>query len=428
MCDLKGRKNKLIVYQNLYQDPIFSKLSSLYENDCDTLGNRLSVLYECAGLLVKWAETHGFCGNLPHLYLVWLLVMDLNVFTLLAENYKKPGSSLERLVIQDITVILAISWHPWGEEICLRGESPLKMLKDYTPSSLEDPYYWRKIKSIEKLAKLASKGILPETVYQALTTFLGNYGAGECSLYAAFRWLDEDGLVPLLHTEKISLSDLVGYELQKKELVNNTEAFLVGRPANNVLLYGDSGTGKTSSIKALLQDYYSEGLRMVEINRQQLFCIPAIVATLRDRKHKFILFLDDLSFEDFETEYKQLKMIIDGGLESKSKNVLVYATSNRRHLINETWKDREHKYGDVHHKDTLHEKLSLSDRFGISICYYSASKDEFLKMVSVLADKLSFHIPEEELFQEALRWEMRHPGFSGRNAHQFMAFMRSSLR
>ena len=428
MYDLKDGKRKLIVFQNLYQDPIFSRLSGLYENAHDTIAKRSSVLYECAGLLVKWAEKHGFSGNLPHLYLIWLLAMDLNTFTFLAENHQEPGVSLEKLVIQDIGTILVLAGHSWGEEVCLFGESPLKALKDYTPTTSKHPYYKRVIESIEKLAEISTNDILPITVYRSLVSFFRIYGVGECSLYAAFRWNEENGLIPLLHTENISLSDLVGYEPQKKELVHNTEAFLMGHPANNVLLYGDSGTGKTSSIKALLHDYYPEGLRMVEINRQQLFCIPEIVATVRDRKHKFILFLDDLSFEDFETEYKQLKMIIDGGLESKPTNILVYATSNRRHLINETWKDRERKSGDVHHKDTLHEKLSLSDRFGINICYYSATKDEFLKMVSVLAQKVSINLPEEELFQEALRWEMRHSGFSGRNAHQFIAFMRSSLQ
>ena len=222
------------------------------------------------------------------------------------------------------------------------------------------------------------------------------------------------------------LADMVGYETQKKELVANTEAFIHGYPANNVLLYGDAGTGKSSSVKALINEYYDSGLRMIEIYKHQFRDLSEIIATIKNRNYRYIIFIDDLSFEENELEYKFLKAVIEGGVETRPDNILIYATSNRRHLIKETWKDRgDMEYeNDIHHSDTMEEKLSLAARFGVAINYSAPGRQLYHEIVKELAKrKAVIDIDEDELIQLANRWEIRHGGISGRTAQQFIHYL-----
>ena len=218
------------------------------------------------------------------------------------------------------------------------------------------------------------------------------------------------------------LDDLVGYESQKKELIKNTEAFVEGYNGNNVLLYGDAGTGKSASIKAILNQYYSQGLRMIQIYKHEFKDLPRVIAEIKNRNYRFIIYMDDLSFEEFEIEYKYLKAVLEGGLEPKPENVLIYATSNRRHLIRETWSDRSDMSEDeLHRSDTIEEKLSLAERFGVTIGYYKPNREEYFDIVTNLARRHpEIKLTEEELRSEAGRWEMRHGGMSGRTAQQFI--------
>ena len=221
------------------------------------------------------------------------------------------------------------------------------------------------------------------------------------------------------------LDDLIGYELQKKKLVENTKAFVEGRKANNVLLFGDSGTGKSTSIKAIVNEFYLDGLRMVEIYKHQFKDLSAVIAQLKNRNYKFIIYMDDLSFEEFEIEYKFLKAVIEGGVETKPDNILIYATSNRRHLIKETWKDRndvEQSEG-MHRSDTMEEKLSLVNRFGVTINYSKPTHKEYYEIVLGLAHRMNLPYSNEELVAEANKWELFHGGISGRTAQQFINYM-----
>ena len=221
------------------------------------------------------------------------------------------------------------------------------------------------------------------------------------------------------------LDDLVGYEQQKKELRRNTEAFLRHRPANNVLLYGDAGTGKSTSVKALINEYYDQGLRMIEIYKHQFGALSAILGQVKNRNYRFIIFIDDLSFEENEVEYKYLKAVIEGGVETRPDNVLIYATSNRRHLIRETWNDRsdmEHN-GDVHRSDTMEEKLSLASRFGVAINYSAPTPKEYQAIVRSLAGRRGITLEDGELMARANTWEIRHGGYSGRAAQQFIHYL-----
>ena len=219
------------------------------------------------------------------------------------------------------------------------------------------------------------------------------------------------------------LSDLVGYEIQKKKLTDNTEAFVNGKKANNCLLYGDAGTGKSSCIKAIANEYYGSGLRIIEVYKHQFQDLNDVIAQIKNRNYKFIIYMDDLSFEEFEIEYKYLKAVIEGGLEKKPENVLIYATSNRRHLIRETFKDKQDRDEELHVNDTVQEKLSLVSRFGVSIYFGSPDKKQFQKIVSTLADRYGVRMSEDELLLKANQWELSHGGLSGRTAQQFIDYL-----
>ena len=211
--------------------------------------------------------------------------------------------------------------------------------------------------------------------------------------------------------------------MAKEKLIQNTEAFVEGRRANNCLLFGDAGTGKSSSIKAILNQYYDKGLRMIEVYKHQFQDLHAVIDQIKKRNYKFIIYMDDLSFEEFEIEYKYLKAVIEGGLEKKPDNVLIYATSNRRHLIRETFRDNEDRDEELHTNDTVQEKLSLVARFGVTIYFGSPDKKQFQQIVKTLAEKHGLEMPEEELLLEANKWELNHGGLSGRTAQQFIDYL-----
>ena len=263
--------------------------------------------------------------------------------------------------------------------------------------------------------------------FNYVTDFYKAYGVGMFGLNKAFRVIGGDNGVtftPINNMDKVMLDDLIGYEIQKKKLVENTEAFVQGRKANNALLFGDSGTGKSTSIKAIVNEYYDQGLRMIEIYKHQFKDLSNVIASIKNRNYKFIIYMDDLSFEEFEIEYKFLKAVIEGGVETKPDNILIYATSNRRHLIKETWNDRNdlESNNGLHRSDTIEEKLSLVNRFGCQISYSKPSQKEFFDIVIGLARKNNVKMTDEELMAEANKWELSHGGISGRTAQQFINY------
>jgi predicted AAA+ superfamily ATPase len=228
----------------------------------------------------------------------------------------------------------------------------------------------------------------------------------------------EPQIVPILNIKHVKMSDLVGYESAKAKLIENTDAFVEGRRTNNVLLFGDAGTGKSSCIKAIANEYFDRGLRVIELYKHQFRDLNAIIAQIKQRNYRFVIYMDDLSFEDFETDYKYLKAVIEGGLEKRPENVVIYATSNRRHLIRENFSDRDDD--DKTGTDTVQEKLSLSYRFGVTIYFGKPDKPQFQEIVRVLAAREGIDLPEDELLLEANKWELSHGGLSGRTAQQFI--------
>ena len=286
-----------------------------------------------------------------------------------------------------------------------------------------------KVRSLSKKLEAAKD---EKEFFDAVTGFYKDYGVGMFGLNKAFRIDDTPQgsftFRAINNMDTVMLDDLVGYEIQKKKLVDNTEAFVQGKKANNVLLFGDSGTGKSTSIKAIVNQYYKDGLRMIEIYKHQFKDLSTIIAQIKNRNYKFIIYMDDLSFEEFEIEYKFLKAVIEGGVETKPDNVLIYATSNRRHLIKETWKDREdmEHSEDLHRSDTMEEKLSLVNRFGLSIFYAKPNKEGFNEMAVALARRAGITpevMTDAEICYEANRFEMRGGGLSGRTAQQFANYL-----
>ena len=287
---------------------------------------------------------------------------------------------------------------------------------------------WKLSTAIVRLASSLSEAKSDEEFFLSVVKFYKEYGVGKFGLHKAFSVMNRDGHVminPITKTADNRLSDLVGYEQQKQKLIENTEAFVSGRPANNCLLFGDAGTGKSTSIKALLNEYYSRGLRMIELYKHQLKDLPEVIRQIKNRNYRFIVYMDDLSFEDFETDYKYLKAVIEGGLERKPDNVLIYATSNRRHLIRENYTDKIRSDDELHTADTVQEKLSLAYRFGVTVYFGKPDKRSFQQIVRTLALRKGISMSDDELMLEANKWEIAHGGMTGRTAEQFIIHLQS---
>ncbi len=254
------------------------------------------------------------------------------------------------------------------------------------------------------------------------------HGSGLFGEFRALRWQDGQ-LVGILYPDPVKLGDLVGYEWQRSQLTKNTEFLLAGYPALHTLLYGSRGSGKSSLVKALLSEYADRGLRLIEVAKADFVDLPAIVELLRDAPQKFILFVDDLSFEEDDDDYNALKVVLEGTVTAKSQNVVVYATSNRRHLVREFFADRPSPSQalEVHSWDTMQEKLSFSDRFGLTLTFEPADQATYLEIVHTLAAQAGIPLDRPHLDYHALQWATRHNGRSGRTARQFIEFLQADL-
>ncbi|MBP1567228.1 MAG: ATP-binding protein, partial [Oscillospiraceae bacterium] len=253
--------------------------------------------------------------------------------------------------------------------------------------------------------------------YRTRIENVDKYGYGIYAKYYMF--IVKDGnIVPVKHPDEVKLSQLIGYETQRKMIIDNTLALLRGKPASNVLLTGDAGTGKSSSVKAIANEYRNEGLRIIEIRKDQLRDIPAVIDNLSANPLKFILFIDDLCFESDDDNFGALKAILEGSVSARTQNIAIYATSNRRHLVKENFSDRDGD--DMHRNDTVQQLISLSERFGLKISFSKPLKDEYLKIVAGLAEQNGLSIPEEKLFAEAEQFALAKSGRSARAAKQFI--------
>ena len=388
---------KLMVFRNLLDDEVFSQTNDEFE---------------ISSRLIEKAEKLGLYGNLVRSYLIYILAHEPNlVSTTLEMNGGKIGESLKRFFARDILFLMPL----FSGEV---GKISLLELRNYKPTNFSDN------ESFISLEQKLSGQTNAEKIAEIFIEHYRRFGYGDIAAYRAFCWDNEKKtIVGIRHFEKIILADLIGYAHQKELLTGNTEAFLEGKPANNVLLVGARGTGKSSGVKALVNEYYSRGLRLLQITKSQLKYLPEIMDALRKFASKrFIIFLDDISFEESESEYKYLKSAIEGGVASRPENVLIYATSNRRHLIRETWRDRAEHQDELYRDDSVNETISLSDRFGLIIHYYSPTQEEYLEIIKYMLGKQGIELDGEALRIEGLRWEMTHSGRNGRTAQQFVNY------
>jgi len=385
------------------------------------------IYYSVVSDLYEYASENGFKGNLWHCYLTELLVYNENPYSIACEKRGDVEGTLSEAVKNDFSIYMDFFRTDFEKIMSYVGSRSIEMAFDYKPSQKEAIKYNKRIVGeINALAENLAKAADVDAFKNLLDVFYKNFGVGVFGLHKAFRVEGkEDELVikPIYNIAITSLDDLVGYDTAKQKLVDNTEAFLHGKKANNCLLFGDAGTGKSSSIRAILNQYYDDGLRMIEVYKHQYQELNTLIDRLKIRNYKFIIYMDDLSFEEFETEYKYLKAVIEGGLESKPDNVLIYATSNRRHLVRETTTDRD-TAEDMHKNETVQEKLSLFARFGVSIYFGAPDKMEFNNIVLELAHRYSIPMTDDEILAEANKWEVYHGGRSGRVARQFINDLR----
>ena len=425
--------SRLLLFSNLGENAILDKLSDIFKDfreNATPSSLLIRRIYTEIKNLLDLATKYGFDKNLWQNYLTFLLITNENSFSLTAERRGAGEGSVNHFAKNDFRIFRNLFHFDFSEIENALGIDCFSTLCNYKAIAKSEKNYYRSVsEKVQALSDQLVKAKNDDEFFSLVTDFYRLNGVGMFGLNRAFRIKStNDGVtfLPINNTDKIMLSDMVGYEIQKKALTENTEAFLKGIPANNALLYGDAGTGKSSCVKALINEYYAEGLRMIEIYKHQFRDLSEIIATIKNRNYRFIIFIDDLSFEDSELEYKFLKAVIEGGVETRPDNILIYATSNRRHLIKETWNDRNDMEfeKDMHRSDTMEEKLSLSARFGVTINFNAPNRALFHDIVKELAKRRpNIQIDEEELLNLANRWEIRHGGISGRTAQQFINYL-----
>lgn len=423
----------LLLYSDLREDEILVRLAEIFRDynsggyDRDALVGRI---YAQIKRLLDLSTVCGFDENLWQCYLTWLLMTNQNSFTQTCERVGASEGSVNHFALSDFAVFRRLMDFDFGPIERDLGIDCFSVVCNYRAIPKRERTYNRDIsQQVRALrGKLASAKDAQE-MFDLVTAYYRRYGYGVFAMSRAFRIRREGSgpveFLPISNIDRTMLDDLLGYEIQKKQLRVNTEAFLDGKRANNALLYGDAGTGKSTSVKALINEYYDRGLRMIEIYKHQFGDLSTILSQIKNRNYRFIIFIDDLSFEENEVEYKFLKAVIEGGVETRPDNVLIYATSNRRHLIRETWNDRtdmEH-HGDIHRSDTVEEKLSLASRFGVAINYNAPTQKEYHAIVKTLAKRQGIEMDEQKLLAMANTWEVRHSGFSGRTAQQFVHYL-----
>ena len=424
---------KLIMYGDIDEDCILYQMGEIFrEFEEGTQSNAVLIrkVYTQIKRLLTVATDFGFDKNLWHNYLAYFLITNENPFSITCEKIGANDGSVNHFARNDFSAIKNLFEYDFSEIEKSLGIDCFTQISNYRAIEKKELMYNKNVsEKVQALSSRMEQARDVEGFFTAVTEFYRDYGVGMFGLNKAFRIQDRTDsklvFLPINNMDKVMLSDLVGYEIQKKKLVDNTRAFVEGKKANNVLLFGDSGTGKSTSIKAIVNEYYDQGLRMIEIYKHQFKDLSNVIAAVKNRNYKFIIYMDDLSFEEFEIEYKFLKAVIEGGVETKPDNILIYATSNRRHLIRETWSDRNDVQQDegMHRSDTMQEKLSLVNRFGVTINYSKPSQKEYFDIVIHLAAKAGIKMSEDELKAEANKWELSHGGISGRTAQQFIYYL-----
>ena len=424
--------SNLLLYGDLPEDSILMELSDVFSEfnsrkyDADKLRTKI---YHQMKRILDISTDYGFDDNLWHNYLTYLLITTENSFSLTCEKVGASEGSVNDFAKNDFKAFKELFDYDFSKIEKELDIDCFSKIEDYTAIHKPEFMYNKNVsEKVRKLSKSLEKAKDENEFFEKVSGFYKDYGVGMFGLNKAFRLEYTNGKLgfkPINNMEQVTLDDLIGYDIQKKKLIDNTEDFVEGRRCNNCLLFGDSGTGKSTSIKAIVNQYYDRGLRMIEIYKHQFKDLSNVIAMIKNRNYKFIIYMDDLSFEDFETEYKFLKAVIEGGVETKPDNILIYATSNRRHIIKEKWSDRDDMIVEdgLHQSDTMEEKLSLVYRFGVTISFSKPSQKEYFEIAKALCKKEGVDLPDKVIEEEANKWELAHGGLSGRTARQFANYM-----
>ncbi len=417
---LQRQAASLLLYQSVLQGEVgmafLELLQAIRYTDADARGCLQaygSYFHALAARNQNWED-----------YLITQLLFSKNPFTRLAEvrEFEDLPPALVAAVQHDLQVLQSLyecssaSLSEWIQGVAHMPISPVVWYKEQELGV--------ETKFATYLQELDNWG----DAVKELAAYYQQYGSGLFAEYHALRWHGGQ-FIGIRYSDPIKLSALVGYESQRDALLKNTEFLLSGEMALHILLYGSRGSGKSSLVKSLLNEYSNRSLRLLEVAKSDLKDLPEIVEYLRGVSQKFIIFVDDLSFEEDDDAFKALKVVLEGNLTARPQNVVVYATSNRRHLIREFFVDRPAPKDneEIHAWDTMQEKLSFSDRFGLTLTFEPANQKTYLRIVQHLAAQAKINITQEDLEFQALQWATRHNGRSGRTARQFVDFLKADL-
>jgi len=402
LMELRRKALSIAVYSNMWSDKYLNALWQMIF--CDETDEK--IVLGCYSKLFKAAVEIGYAESVG-LHIEKIMLSDDNAFTRALAKSITPAEVVINAAKNEINIISEIS--KISTDTILELFPILNECKQYMPHIM--------------CGKTPKVFCDLQNAYSFLGEYHKVYGCGVFSTNYAFMW--NNGVVPVVNIDPITLDNLKGYETQRGKIIDNTQSFIEGLPAANMLLYGDKGTGKSSTIHAVLNEYHNKGLRMLELQRENLHDLPTICDLLGDLPQRFIVFIDDLSFDGWSEDFSALKAVLEGSLSARPQNVIIFATSNRRHLVREYQSDRAND--DVNSADTREEMLSLSDRFGITVTFLNPAKAQYLEIVDQLATDENLEIDKDKLSMAAERWALTKAGRSPRGARQFIDYVKSRL-
>ena len=387
LTELHIRLNSLAIFRALLSDPVVSALLD-YLNSREKATSEAVSKYAAFVSSLYGTEKRTLAGYIQH-----IVNNDENAYIRMIGQGKQPWPEMEAQVERELEILQAVA--------------------DLTPETLREGLDWDGYLPI-----FATKSLNIVESYHQRCTNIHRYGFGLYAKHIIFYIGEGIRIVPVINPDQIRLSSLVDYKREQQIILDNTVALLEGKPAANILLTGDAGTGKSSTVKAVVNELHDRGLRILEVRKEQLHAIPAILDELNTNPLKFILFIDDLSFQKDDDNFSALKAILEGSVSAKSRNVVIYATSNRRHLVKESFSGRDGD--DIHRNDTMQEIISLSERFGIQVTFQKPNKEIYLGIVRHLAEEKGVKMDADELDMLAERFALGRGGRSARAATQFI--------